>query len=48
MNIEAKSQSSDVAVKPDYTAPSVRVMNETEILSMFQVTAAGTTTWWMM
>lgn len=35
-------------VKPEYEAPVVRVMNETEVLSAFQVTAAGTTTWWAM
>lgn len=41
-------RSVELDAKPDYAAPTVRVMNETEILSMFQVTAAGTTTWWSM
>jgi len=32
---------------PRYVAPRVRVMDETEVLSEFQVTSAGTT-WWIM
>ena len=47
MNQEIK-QPMELDAKPEYSAPTVRVMNETEILSMFQVTAAGTTTWWSM
>ena len=31
---------------PDYVSPEVRVMSEAEVLSAFQVTAAGTTMWW--
>jgi len=33
---------------PEYVTPSVRVMSESEILSAFQVTAAGTANWWAM
>ena len=36
------------SVRPQYVAPEVRVMNEQEVLSAFQVTAAGTGTWWVM
>jgi hypothetical protein len=31
----------------EYVAPVVRVMSETEILSAFQVKAAGTMGWWV-
>jgi hypothetical protein len=41
-------QPNDVAAKPDYEPPMVRMMNEAEVLSAFQVTAAGTATWWAM
>jgi hypothetical protein len=34
--------------KPEYVAPEVRIMNEQEVLSAFQITAAGTSTWWAM
>jgi hypothetical protein len=33
---------------PEYVPPVVRTMSETEVLSAFQVTAAGTSTWWNM
>jgi hypothetical protein len=36
----------DVATR-QYETPSIRVMNEEEVLSAFQVTVAGTT-WWVM
>jgi len=32
--------------KPKYEAPRIKVMTEQEVLSAFQVTAAGTTMWW--
>jgi hypothetical protein len=32
---------------PDYQKPSIRMMDEKEVLSAFQVTVAGTT-WWVM
>jgi hypothetical protein len=32
--------------KPKYEAPSVKVMDESEVLTAFQVTAAGATMWW--
>ena len=31
----------------EYVAPVVRVMSESEILSAFQVNAAGTMAWWV-
>lgn len=31
----------------DYQKPSIRMMDEKEVLSAFQVTVAGTT-WWVM
>ena len=34
--------------RPAYVTPIVRTMSETEVLSAFQVTAAGTTVWWSM
>jgi len=33
--------------KPKYVAPQIRVMTEQEVLSSFQVTAAGTSMWWI-
>ena len=48
MNNEQNQQQTIAADKPEYVAPVVRVMNEAEVLSAFQVTAAGTGTWWMM
>jgi hypothetical protein len=32
---------------PDYQKPSIRMMDEKEVLSAFQVTVAATT-WWVM
>jgi hypothetical protein len=32
---------------PAYQKPSIRMMDEKEVLSAFQVTVAGTT-WWVM
>ena len=31
----------------EYVSPVVRVMSEAEILSAFQVNAAGTMAWWV-
>lgn len=33
--------------KPKYEPPRIRVMTEQEVLSAFQVTAAGTSMWWL-
>jgi hypothetical protein len=33
--------------KPKYEVPRIRVMTEEEVLSAFQVTAAGTSMWWV-
>lgn len=32
--------------KPQYEPPTVAIMDESEVLSAFQVTAAGATMWW--
>jgi hypothetical protein len=32
--------------KPKYEAPRIKVLTEEEVLSAFQVTAAGTSMWW--
>jgi len=32
--------------KAKYEAPRIKVLTEEEVLSAFQVTAAGTTMWW--
>jgi len=37
----------DQAQADQYVAPVVRVMTEAEILSAFQVNAAGTMAWWV-
>lgn len=47
MNMDSKNDVRQDA-KPEYQAPAVRVMSEAEVLSAFQVTAAGTGTWWAM
>jgi hypothetical protein len=33
--------------RPNYVAPVVRIMSETEVLSAFQVNATTSTTWWI-
>ncbi len=38
---------SESQAKPKYQAPQVKVMTEQEVLSAFQVTAAGTNMWWV-
>jgi hypothetical protein len=48
-----KTNERDVAIeqtaaRPDYVSPEVRIMNEQEILSAFQITAAGSVSWWVM
>ena len=51
MNDASKAISSskvDDATRPQYEPPVVRVMNEAEVLSAFQVTAATTVSWWVM
>ena len=32
---------------PKYDAPRIKVLTEAEVLSAFQVTAAGTSMWWL-
>jgi len=32
--------------KPKYETPRIKVLTEQEVLSAFQVTAAGTGMWW--
>ncbi len=43
-NEAVAQQKSDT--KPAYESPKVRVMDEAEVLTAFQVTAAGATMWW--
>ncbi len=38
---------SQEAGRPQYVTPEVRVMNEAEVLSAYQVTAAATGMWWV-
>jgi hypothetical protein len=44
-NETIKSTSKDSS-KPKYAPPKIKVLNEAEVLSSFQVTAAGGTMWW--
>jgi hypothetical protein len=46
MQRESKSVR-EIQAKPKYEAPQVKVMTEQEVLSAFQVTAAGTSMWWV-
>lgn len=46
--LDKESIAESQAERPEYVAPVVRVMNEAEVLSAFQITAAGTGTWWSM
>jgi len=39
--------SASAAELPVYESPTVKVMNEDEVLSKFQITSAGIT-WWVM
>ena len=54
MNEEKKSKASELLEyvreersKPKYVAPQIKVLTEQEVLSAFQVTAAGTSMWWV-
>jgi hypothetical protein len=48
--MDEKQSNSPISVenqpKPKYETPRIKVMNEQEVLSAFQVTAAGTSMWW--
>lgn len=46
MNHQEKTMTGDTHAKPKYEPPVVRVMDEAEVLTAFQVTAAGATMWW--
>ena len=37
----------EIGTKPKYEVPQVKVLTEQEVLSAFQVTAAGTSMWWV-
>jgi hypothetical protein len=41
-----KSSIAEEGPKTKYEAPRIKVLTEEEVLSAFQVTAAGTTMWW--
>ncbi len=49
MDDQKQRMTSDTSTKPKYEAPSVKVMDESEVLTAFQVTAAGTgaSMWWV-
>jgi hypothetical protein len=46
MDDQEKTMPGEAHVKPKYEPPTVRVMDESEVLTAFQVTAAGATMWW--
>lgn len=45
--LDRETQSSARSELPDYVKPSIRMMDEKEVLSAFQVTVAAIT-WWVM
>jgi len=45
--VERQNRQDKSGELPPYQKPSIRVMDETEVLSAFQVTVAGVS-WWMM
>jgi len=45
--VDTGSQLGQHSELPDYEKPSIRMMDEKEVLSAFQVTVAATT-WWIM
>ena len=45
--LNQETQFSDRDGRPVYQKPSIRVLDEKEVLSAFQVTVAGMT-WWVM
>jgi hypothetical protein len=45
-NIETIEPTLEDSSKPKYAPPKIKVLNEAEVLSAFQVTAAGGTMWW--
>jgi hypothetical protein len=47
MDRQEMSLTSDVNPKPKYETPTVKVMDESEVLTAFQVTAAGASMWWV-
>ena len=48
MSHEFNKSTSEISERPEYVTPVVRIMSEAEVLSAFQVTAAGTVNWWAM
>jgi hypothetical protein len=44
---DATTAINEAEQKPKYAPPKIRLMTEQEVLSAFQVTAAGTTMWWV-
>jgi hypothetical protein len=43
---ENVQENPEIISKPKYETPKIKVLNEAEVLSAFQVTAAGGTMWW--
>jgi hypothetical protein len=48
MDTQEKNVTGAANTKPKYETPSVKVMDESEVLTAFQVTAAGASLWWVM
>jgi hypothetical protein len=46
-NVNRDNQSGETTAMPAYQKPTIRVMDEKEVLSAFQVTVAAIT-WWVM
>jgi len=44
--IGAETQKTAMNAKPKYEPPTVKLVDESEVLTAFQVTAAGATMWW--
>jgi hypothetical protein len=47
MEKQHESHKTEGNAKPKYETPSVKLMDESEVLTAFQVTAAGATLWWV-
>jgi len=46
MDKQMETRRSVTNAKPKYETPKVKLMDESEVLTAFQVTAAGATMWW--
>lgn len=46
MEKQEETTPNESTARPKYEPPTVKVMDESEVLTAFQVTAAGATVWW--